>query len=351
MSTPMTSLQRVLTALGHVEPDRVPYFLPVTMHGAAEVGMSLRDYFLSASAVAEGQMRLRAKYRDDVVYPFFYGAVEHEAFGGDVAFYDDGPPNAVGRTIESLDDIRTLVAPEIADSPPLMRVLEAITELRDRVAGEALIVGVVMSPFSLPVMQMGFDAYLALLHEHPAEADHLHRVNEEFTVRWANAQLSAGAHAIGYFDPVSSPTIVPQPVFRRFGLPVMQRTLPRIEGPAAALLASGLSIPLIDDLSTTTAVIVGASSDEDLADAKAAAGSRITVMGNLNGIAMRTWTPAEAEEAVKRAIARAGTGGGFILSDTHGEIPIQVPEDVLLAISAAVEEWGRYPLTWVADEP
>lgn len=32
-----------------------------------------------------------------------------------------------------------------------------------------------------------------------------------------------------------------------------------------------------------------------------------------------------------------------MLSDTHGEIPIQVPEDVLLAIGAAVADYDPPP--------
>jgi uroporphyrinogen decarboxylase len=50
---------------------------------------------------------------------------------------------------------------------------------------------------------------------------------------------------------------------------------------------------------------------------------------------------------VKSAIAKAGRGGGFILSDNHSEIPWQVPDGVLLAIGDAVERWGRYPLDWI----
>lgn len=44
-----------------------------------------------------------------------------------------------------------------------------------------------------------------------------------------------------------------------------------------------------------------------------------------------------------------GNGGGFILSDNHGEIPWQVPDEVLMAISEAVHKWGRYPLTWIDE--
>ena len=344
----MTSRERVLTALSHREPDRVPFFLPVTMHGALEVGVPLSEYYLDPAAVAEGQLRLRAKYRDDVVYPFFYGAVEHEAFGGQVRFFDDGPPNAEGPIITNSAQILDLVPPRLEDCPALMRVLECISRLRDALAGEALIVGVIVAPLSLPVMQMGFDHYFDLLYEKPDLADRLHRVNEEFGVQWANAQLAAGADAVGYFDPVSSPTILPLAMFRQYGLPLLTRSLPRINGPVAALLGSGRSLPILDDLAETSAAIVGIGHDEDLREAKIAAAGRITIMGNLNAIEMRRWTAPDTEAAVKDAISRAGAGGGYILSDAHGEIPIQVPQEVLLAVSEAVHAWGRYPLADLA---
>ena len=82
---------------------------------------------------------------------------------------------------------------------------------------------------------------------------------------------------------------------------------------------------------------------------KTSANRRISLLGNLNGIEMRRWTPEQAEAEVKRAIAKAGRGGGLLLGDNHGEIPWQVPDKVLLAISDAVERWGRYPLDWVED--
>ena len=57
-TTPMNSMQRVLTALGQQEPDRVPLVLLTTMHGAKELGLSIEEYFSRAENVIEGQMRL-----------------------------------------------------------------------------------------------------------------------------------------------------------------------------------------------------------------------------------------------------------------------------------------------------
>lgn len=295
-------------------------------------------------AGGRGQLRLQQRFGSDLLYGFFYGAIEHEAFGGEVEFYDDGPPNAAGPLLSSPDQITGLEPPPVHESPALLRVLHALELMSQASVGESLIVGVIMAPFSLPVMQLGFDAYLELLYERPDLAAELHRVNEVFAVQWANAQLAAGANAIGYFDPVSSPTILDLEHFRSLGLPSMARTMAQINGPCAALMASGQCLPLIDHLTGTKAVIVGASSDEALGKVKAAAAGRITVMGNLNGIQMRRWTADQAHEEVRRAIVAGAPGGGFILSDTHGEIPMQVPVEVLAAMSDAVGEFGRYPI-------
>jgi len=342
----MTSLQRVLTTLGHQEPDRVPCFLLVTMHGAKELGMSIKEYFARAENVVEGQLRLRAKYRDDCVTGFFYGPVEVEAWGGEVIYAEDGPPNSGRPFIEQPEDIADLEPPRVEETPCLQKVLQATELLKARIGDEAPIIGVVMSPFSLPVMQLGFDRYIELMYEQRSLFDRLMQLNEEFCVAWANAQLTAGATAICYFDPVSSPTVTPREMYLELGLPIAQRTLARINGPTATHFASGRALSVVDDVARSGTAAIGVSAQEDLAQLKAACRGKLTLLGNLDGLTMRHWTAEQAEAQVKEALAKAGPGGGFILSDNHGEIPWQVPDDVLLAISEAVRKWGRYPLSW-----
>ena len=218
MSPPaMTSLQRVLTTLGHKEPDRVPFFLLVTMHGARELGLSIREYFSRPDYVAEGQLRMRARYRHDGLYTFYYAPIEIEAWGGEVISCEDGPANSGEPFIRRPEDILSLQPPVIGQCPCLQRVLETTRILKAKTGDEAPIVGVVMSPFSVPVMQMGFDRYLDIMHERQDLFERLMRVNEEFCVAWANAQLEAGATAICYFDPVSSTTIIPPEMYTRTG--------------------------------------------------------------------------------------------------------------------------------------
>jgi len=341
---PMTSMQRVLTTLSHREPDRVPLFLLLTMHGAKELGLSIRDYFAKAEHVAEGQIRLRAKYGHDCLYSFFYAPIEVEALGGEVIYAPDGPPNSGQPCIRSAEKILEMKQPEITKTPCLVKVLKATELMKARVKDDCPIIGVVMSPFSIPVMQMGFGPYLELMFQQPDLFERLMRFNEDFCVAWANAQLEAGATAICYFDPVSSPTIVPRNRYLSTGFAVARRVLGKIKGPPATHLASGRVLPIIDDIMQTGAAVVGVSCMENLAEIKAACRGKITVLGNLNGIEMRRWSPAEAENHVRLAISQAASGGGFILADNHGEIPWVVPEETLLAIAEATRNWGTYPL-------
>jgi uroporphyrinogen decarboxylase len=337
-------MQRVLTALGHQEPDRVPFFLLLTMHGAKELGLSIRDYFSRGEYVADGQLRLQARYRHDCLYGFFHAPLEIKAWGGEVVFHDDGPPNSGHPPIRDVETITRLAAPVVADSSCLQPVLDALRLMKERVGDTIPIIGVVMSPFSLPVMQLGFDTYLELLYERPDLFRTLMRVNTEFCVSWANAQLEAGATAICYFDPLASPSLVTREIYETTGYVVARETLARIKGPTATHMASGRCLGIADLLPATGTAAVGVCADEELRALKEAFRGKIALIGNLNGIAMRTWTAEEAGRMVRETIQNAAPGGGFILSDHHGEIPFQVTDEVLMAVSEAVHTYGRYPI-------
>lgn len=340
----MTAAQRVATALQCREPDRVPFFLLLTMHGARELGLSIREYFSRAGHVIEGQLRMRARYNHDCFYPFFYAAAEIEAWGGEVIFSENGPPNAGRPVITNPEAIANLKPPLVENTPVLMRTLEAISGLRAEAGDEVPVIGVVISPFSLPIMQMGFEPYLILMHEHPELFWRLMEANEQFCLSWARAQLQAGATAMCYFDPMSSPAMIPRQMYQETGLITASRMFAAIDAPVAAHTASAPILPIIDDLYGAGANAVCPSSNEDLVDIKNACGSRMGVIGNLNGLEMRNWSPQDAEDRVRGAVLRGGIGGGLILADNHGEIPFQVPEFVLDAISEAVHTYGRYPL-------
>ena len=103
-------------------------------------------------------------------------------------------------------------------------------------------------------------------------------------------------------------------------------------------------MPVMDEIAAAGALILGFSCDDELRAVKAASRGKICLIGNLNAVDMVNWDGVRAEAEVKKLIDGAGEGGGLIISDNHGEIPFQVPEEVLLAVSDAVHKYGKYPL-------
>jgi uroporphyrinogen decarboxylase len=350
MKNDMTSMERVLAALSHQEPDRVPLMLLFSLYGARERQISVKDYFSDAELVIKTQLLLQEKYRSDCLYSFAYAALETEAWGGEVVFVDDGPPNSGEPLLDRLDDIPGLTLPELADSPGLLRILDITQGLKQAVGDSIPIIGVVMSPFSLPVMQLGFEPYLELLYFRPELFARLMALNSAFCVNWANAQLAAGATAIFYFNPLASPTIIEKATYLKTGYPLDCQTLAKIKGPTATHLASGITLPVLDEIIASKTAMIGFSQGDDVALLKARAGNRIALLGNLNGIEMINWTTAKAREKVTSLIRQAAPGGGFLLSDSHGEIPYQVPPQVLSTITETVAEWGQYPLNGIGGD-
>lgn len=340
----MNSMERVMTAFSHKEPDRVPVFHLLSHYGAKELDIPIKEYFSKPEYVAEAQLRMRKKYSNDCMYTFFYAPIEIEAFGGEVIFTQDGPPNSAEPFIKNIEQIKNITPPKINDSKALQRVLEATDILKKTVGDEVPIIGVVMSPFSLPVMQMGFEKYLELLYFRKNEFDLLMKINEEFCVSWANAQLEAGAAAICYFDPLASPTIIERSKYLETGHKTAQRTISRIKGATATHLASGITLSVLDDIVATGSAAIGFSGKDDIKAIKKLAFGKISLIGNLNGIDIVNWDKEKTRKEVKKLIREAAVGGGFILSDNHGEIPYQVPEDVLLEISETIREYGTYPI-------
>jgi len=294
-------------------------------------------------------MRMMKKYKNDCIYTFAYASIEIEAWGGEVLYRDAVAPNAGAPIIKDISKFLSTKTPIISETPCLRKVLDATEKIKSLVKDETPIIGVVMSPFSLPVMQMGFAKYLELIYYQPDLFKKLMQKNIEFCVEWANAQLRAGATAICYFDPLASPTIIDRETYLKTGYDVANKTLPLINGPTATHLASGIVLPVLDDIISTGSAVVGFSTQDSLKEIKQRSTGKISLIGNLNGIEMINWTKKKAEDEVKKLIAASGKNGGLLISDNHGEIPFQVSEDVLMAISEAVRTWGKYPLDWISE--
>ena len=82
--------------------------------------------------------------------------------------------------------------------------------------------------------------------------------------------------------------------------------------------------------------------DNKLADAKAALGDRICLLGNLDHVDfLKRATPAEVDAAT-RAIVRTGKPGGRFIFSTSDYLEQNTPRENVVAMIAAAKDEGRY---------
>ncbi|MDK2808775.1 MAG: uroporphyrinogen decarboxylase [Clostridiales bacterium] len=344
MENVVTSMERVRKTMNFCEPDRVPFFLLCTHYCAKLLDMPIEEYFSKPEHVVKGQLLLKNRYHNDCVNPFYSVGHEYAAFGGEIIFHKQGPPNAGEPIIKHLEDIERLQPPDIKSSKSLMQSLKTITLLKEEVGESTPILGAVVSPFTYPILQMGFDKYIELIYERPDLLDRLLRINEIFCTEWANLQLRAGASFITWIDSMAAPSILPKERYLRTGYLSAKRTIAKIQGEVAIATSSASTDSILEEILSCGIKGILVSHFDDMEQTKKKVDRRATLLGNLNGIDMCNWTRADVEAKVVHAMKQAGTGGGFILCDNIGDIPYQVSEDTLFEISECVKHWGRYPL-------
>jgi len=340
----MNAYQRVVAALTGREPDRVPVLLLMPTQGAGELGLPLPTYLGDPEAMAEGQLRLQARYGHDCLYAFSYGAAEAEAFGASVEYHPTGSP-VVSEPPFGIQEVGRITPPDPHRCPALVRTLRLIELLAAEDKGRLPILANVVAPPSLPVMLLGMEAWLELLLLGDAgRRDQVLEVCRAFTLAWGRAQVQAGADALGYFDPLASPEITTPAQFARFHLQTMRLVAEQVGAPLLLCTAGARNLQLLPAARETGMAGILASAAESLADYKQQADGKLAVAGNLNNIGMAAWTPAQASQEVRSCLAAGAPGGGYLLCDQHGEIPTETPAAVLEAIMQTAQQYGRYPL-------
>lgn len=258
--------------------------------------------------------------------------------------YDNSTPGLAGMLITDYSQIDQLRCPNPKKSADLARTLEVIEFLQQRVGGERLVIGAAIASFSLPSMLMGTAAWMRLLYTTELRQRYFARIIEvciEFVTTWANAQLQAGAHAVVLADGMASATLIPRPVFEQHALPVIKHTVPGING-FVAYEAVGRVDPFVDLLADVGAVALLVGEEDRLPACKRLADGKVALIGNLNNMKLRRWSPARVELQAKLALKQGMPGYGFALANQGPEIPFDTPVENIAALASAVSKYGSY---------
>ena len=135
--------------------------------------------------------------------------------------------------------------------------------------------------------------------------------------------------------------------FREIVIPLLKKQVDAIHSAGAYVIkhTDGKAWPILDML--VSAGIDGLhgiqpSAGMDLAALKEKCGSKVTLFGAIEGAHLINSQPDEIRELVRRQIASAGAGGGYVLTSSNS-VQLGVPPENYLVMLDALRAYGRYP--------
>lgn len=335
----MTSMERVLAAMAGVPLDRPPYALTLSLYGAKLTACPLESYYTKPESYLQGQLAARELTQSDIVFAPFALTYEGAAYGCNLQFFTENPPNVKKPAIRSAEAFMDLEEPDPEREKHLRFMIESTSGLASAFGDSVPVCAIVTSPFDLPALVMGIDEWLATLVCKPdLVADILCRTIAHFT-RYANALLSAGAAFLAVPNAIAHPRMVYESLITEAALPAIREAFANVRGPIVFHHGGNRMDGIQKDFFTLPNVAGFALDPRDsFSHFRSRVGEGTTLLGNLHGPTLNALKSETAYAKVRAIRDERKNDPRYLFITSGADIPWSTHADVLENIGAILRE-------------
>jgi uroporphyrinogen decarboxylase len=343
----MNSYERVVAALEHRQPDRVPYVESVIDQHLMQALLPGCDYFqfnewLEMDNVGQNRSSWS---RENVEYVDKEKGLFRDKWGVLRAFGPESTPAPVEGPIKRPEDLKNYAPPD----PEASDVLGNIPEVVARYKGKKAISALCRDAFFNPAFLRGMEQFLVDMIENPDLVHELIEVTLSHDIRATQRVIQAGADVVIFGDDYAdknSPLMSPRH-FKEFILPGLKRCVDAAHAAGAYVIkhTDGNIMPILDMIVETG--IDGLNPIEppagmDIGLLKQRYGNRLALIGNIDCGYLLSQAPVDEVRHVTRETMRlAMPGGGYCLSSSNS-IHSSVRPDNFMAMIQTWRECRDY---------
>ena len=333
----MKPRERVAAILQGQTVDRLPLMPVVMMFCAERLGVPYRAYVEDYRVLAEAQLLVAEEYDLDVVSIMSDPAREAADCGAAVEFFDDQPPAFMESRALLLDKSRlqSLPVPDPLGGGRMLDAIKSLKVLKERSGENRSLLGWVEGPCAEGADLRGLNTLMLDFYDDPTFVHELFEFVLEMELRYAQAQVAAGADIIGVGDAAASligPTLYEEHVW-----PYEKRLVDGLHdlGAAVRLHICGDTRPILASMGRLGCEIVDLDDFATMSEARAAMGPNQILLGNINPVTvLRNGTPERVRAALAECHRQAGpryiVGAGC-----------EVPRDTPLENFQALVDYAR----------
>ena len=328
----MNSRERVEAMISGQPVDRLA-LMPITMMFAADtLGVKYRDYALDHRVMVAAQIATAEKYQFDYVSCISDPAREAADCGAAIQIFEDQPPG-LDETRALLTDktvLATLKAPDPLGGGRMTDRVQAAALFKTKAGRDKYIEGWIEGPCAQAADLRGINNLMTDFYDDPVFVRDLFEFILDLELRFARAQIEAGADLIGVGDAAAS--LVGPKLYEEFVRPFEKRMVDGLHamGTRVRLHICGNTRRVLKGMGSLGCEIV----DLDLApigEGRQQMGPEQILLGNIHPVhVLRDGTPETIAAAVAECHRQAG--GRFIVG-AGCEVPRGTPEANLRALT------------------
>ncbi|RIK83261.1 MAG: hypothetical protein DCC67_06035 [Planctomycetota bacterium] len=307
--TELCGRERVLRFLDGEPVDRLPLMPVVMMFCADQIGVKYGDYVRDYRVLAQAQMRTAEKFDFDLVSVMSDPAREASDCGARVEFYDDQPAAIVESDALLADKSRLsrLSVPDVAPGGRMHAAVSALRLMKSQVGRDKALMGWVEGPCAEGADLRGINALMLDFYDDPDFVHQLFEFVVDMELRYARAQIEAGADLVGIGDAAAS--LVGPKFYDEFVWPYEKKLVDglRAMGTRVRLHICGNTRRILPGMGRLECDIVDLDYLTPVAEARQAMGKRQVLLGNLNPVAaLRDSSPQAITAAIAECHRQAG---------------------------------------------
>lgn len=338
----MTSSERIAAALGGKLQPRPPYTFTLSLYGAKLIDCPLTDYYRDPQCYAEGQDAVLDLCSPDILFSPFAAGLEAEAFGSELKFFSNYPPNVRKPAVRSADEFLNISMPDVESDPSLCYLRESVRYLAKKTNGETPICGVLTTPVDLPAIVMGIDMWIETLVFAPEQAAAIIGKTSDHFVRMANALLADGAAFIGLPTMFANPQILYQNLIDTLIIPALIDAFHDVEGAIIFHHGGNPIVPYLEGyLSLPKVAGFVVDHRDSLDEARKVLGEKRLLLGNICGPTLSRKSIEQVLKHVETILDNRKDDPYFIFSTSAADVPWDTPPEFLKAISQKIRAFRQ----------